>query len=71
MTAASSLCRAGVGVGGDDLLIGPPGHDYGDVLVGREHGFEAGALSGGQQREAGAQETAYSVERIIRAAPMR
>lgn len=37
-----------VGVGGDDLLINPPGHLDGGVLIGGEHRLEPAALAVGE-----------------------
>lgn len=51
-------------VGGDDLLVSPPGHLDRGVLVVSEHGLEAGALPVGEQPEPGAKGASDAVERV-------
>jgi len=54
----------GVGVGGDDLLVDPPGHRDRNVVLGGERCFEPSALPLGEQREAGPQCATHAVERV-------
>jgi hypothetical protein len=61
-TAAATV---GLAVGGDHLLVDPPGDLDGGVLVDGEQGFEPVVLAVGEQVGAGVQRSPCPVERVV------